>query len=139
MRKNMQRLKRTLRIAVAVLTAAVMVAIPNLQAYQLSHVGSSCSISCCCSCSCDQNSSPASESTTIEGSCCCRVSSPEPDAEIPFEAQPRPVSKSDTFAEPTCAASDNLLADTVSDQIFKIDIPLTHGPPLYVLNSSYLI
>jgi hypothetical protein len=60
-------------------------------------------------------------------------------AEIPFEAQPRPISNPDTFADITCAVFDNLLTDTVSDQTFRIDIPLAHGPPLYILNSSYLL
>jgi hypothetical protein len=60
-------------------------------------------------------------------------------AEVPFEAQPRPISNPDTFADITCAVFDNLLTDTVSDQTFRIDIPLAPGPPLYILNSSYLI
>ena len=135
---NMQRLKKILRTALAVLTALTLAATPCLQAYQLSCDRSSCSPSCC-SCSCSQNSVPDSESIAVEGSCCCQVSNSEPIAEIPFEAQPRPISNPDTFADITCAVSDNLLTDTVSDQTFRIDIPLVPGPPLYILNSSYLI
>ena len=136
---NMQRLKKILRTALVVLTALTLAAAPCLQAYQLSHVGSSCSISCCCGCSHGQNSSFDSESIAVEGSCCCQVSSPEPIAEIPFEAQPRSISNPDTFADITCAVSDNLLTDTVSYLTFRIDIPLATSPPLYILNSSYLI
>ena len=135
---NMQRLKKILRTALAVLTALTLAATPCLQAYQLGCDRSSCSTSCC-SCSCSQSSVPDSETITIEGVCCCQISNPEPMAEVPFEAQPRPISNPDTFADITCAVSDNLLTDIVSDQTFRIDIPLAPGPPLYILNSSYLI
>ena len=136
---NMQRLKKILRTALVVLTALTLAAAPCLQAYQLGHVSSDCSNSCCCDCSCGQTCVLSREGTTIEGVCCCQISNPEPVAEIPFEAQPRPVAYPDTFAEVTCAVLDNLLTDTVSDQTFRIDIPLAPGPPLYILNSSYLI
>ncbi len=135
---NMQRMKKILRTALAVLTALTLAATPCLQAYQLSCDRSNCPTSYC-SCRCSQNSVPDSESIAIEGSCCCQISNPEPMAEIPFEAQPRPVAYPDTFADITCAVLDNLLTDTVSDQTFRIDIPLVPGPPLYILNSSYLI
>lgn len=135
---NMQRLKKILRTALAVLTALTLAATPCLQAYQLSCDRSNCSTSYC-GCRCSQNSVPDSESIAIEGSCCCQISNPEPIAEIPFEAQPRPISNPDTFAGTTCAVFDNLLTVTVSDQTFRIDIPLAPGPPLYILNSSYLI
>jgi hypothetical protein len=136
---SMLKLKKTIRTALTVLTVLTLGAAPCLQAYQLSNVDSSCSISCCCGCGHSQSGSLDSESITREDSCCCQVSNPEPITEIHLEAQPRPISNPDTFADITCAVSDNLLSDIVYDQTFRIDIPLAPGPPLYVLNSSYLI
>jgi hypothetical protein len=135
---NMQRLKKILRTALVVLTALTFAAAPCLQTYQLSCDGGVCSASCC-SCSCGQSSVPDGEKLTVVGVCCCQVSDPEPAAEAPFEAQPRPISNPDAFAGIICVVSANLLTDTVSNQTFRIDIPLAPGPPLYILDSSYLI
>jgi len=134
---NMKWLKSTLRISLAVLTALVLVATPCLQARQLNHNSSNCSMSCCSGCS--QNHFSSSETTMIEGSCCCRVSSPEPVTEIPFEAQPRPVYNLDILSKVTCVASDYPVTEAAFSEAFKIDIPSAQSRPLYLLNSTYLI
>ncbi len=134
----MKTLERTLKTALALFTAVTLATSPSLQAYQLGQSGATCSYSGCC-CSCAQSNNRHGEAISIDGVCCCRVSNPDSEVEIPFEAQSRQVSSPDPSAQATCAVSDNRLTEIVCDRPSKIDVPLVHGPPLYVLKSSYLI
>lgn len=133
---NMRKYRDIFKAVAIVLTALTLAAAPCLQAYQLSQTGSSCSRSCNC-----DVSSPSDQAVeaAVGGACCCRVSSPEPAVEVPLEAQSRPAANPDTFAEATSTVPGNIVSVAVSRQTFTVGLPLTHGPPLYVLNSSYLI
>ena len=136
---NVQRLKTTSRTALTMVAVLVLAATPCLQALQLGQGDHSCGMAGCGGSRCNEDSALTGATAAIEGSCCCSVSDPEPVVHVAFEAQPRPASSSDALGEVACVTSDILMTATVPDQAPETDIPSAHGPPLYILNSSYLI
>jgi len=133
----MRELGRILKTALAGVMVLALATAPALQAYQLGQVANCCSMSCCSGYG--QNAVPTSEAGIIETCCCCHFSNREPATEIPLETQQRVESRPDTLAGVTGTSLDHQVAIAVFDENIKIGLPLAHGPPLYLLNSTYLI
>jgi len=136
---NMKRIVRISRLVLVLVTALVLATAPGVQAYQLSRPAGECSSGCACGCSCGADNPADDKQTSIDSSCGCRISDPDAAEEIPFEAQPRSLSTDESQADLLFAASDIEVIGNVSDKTVDIELPDVHAPPLYLLNSLYLI
>ena len=135
---NMYQFSNRLKLTSVVIIALFLAAAPGLQAFHLSRMSYDCSRSCCSGICCDQSKAPA-DALSLKSSCCCRVSAPEAEAEVPYEAQLRPITNPDTYAEVTSATSLETVVEIVFSPTDRTSQPSAHGPPLYLLNASLLI
>jgi len=135
----MYRLKNILRLISVLAIVLIVGTAPYLQAYQSNYLDDDCSKSRCCGCSHEQGEVPLNEAVSVESSCCCSVSAPVTETEAPLEPQLLPTTSPDTFATETSATSHITVVETEPYQAAQINEPSAHGPPLYVLNASYLI
>lgn len=136
----MNSLDRIFRLTGSVLIGLILVADPYLQAIQLAESCMAVETSCGCACSTPESVPVFPYGHNLaQGSCGCTVASTEPIAEIPLDVQPRSVFNSDVTGENVA-----VVLPLVEPDLQFADHPGTaiapgHGPPLYLLHSTYLI
>ncbi|MBU8934848.1 MAG: hypothetical protein KOO62_12735 [candidate division Zixibacteria bacterium] len=135
----MNRLKNKLRLIVALTTILMVAATPILQAHQSDDHCNTGYESCGCGCSCGQVEAPLSKADMLEDVCCCNVSTPAPTTPPPLDAQLRPTINPDIFITVMSVTSQITVVEIQLYQAARTGQRLAHGPPLYVLNASYLI
>ncbi len=135
----MYRLKNRLRLISVLIATLTFLVAPCLQAYQSNCASDDPPESCCGGCSCGPAEAPFSEAPLVDSSCCCSVSAPATRTEVPLEAQLGSTAKSVTFAVVASAVAHITVVETERYQTARINQQSAHGPPLYVLNASYLI
>ena len=135
----MKRFKKISKTSLILLVVFVLGSMPTLQAFQLEQT---CTTekqkSCSCCCSMDE-SNLYFDLESLNETCCCAMTNQEPATDAPYVAQIIPSAKSDQIinnnseniqVEQTCEIKTNLINDL---------LPQIHAPPLYLINSSFLI
>ena len=133
----MARIPKILHSAMSVLTLLVLLAVPYARTAQYpSNPGGQSFCNCCCSC-CGEKT--AEKAVDIGGKCGCDISKPEPLADLPpATVNPNPdQSRSDVVFETVDISFDGCSphARPVMPEVSSDGT----GPPLYLVNSSFLI
>jgi len=136
---NMNRLKHIFRLITIIATVLIVGAAPYLQAGQSNDLGNDCTKACCCGCSHGPYDIPLEETDAVDNSCCCSVSAPVTETEAPLAPQLLPKTNPDSFAPVMSSAALITVAEIRPHQTARYSQPLAHGPPLYVLNASFII
>ncbi len=121
------------------LIAFVLVITPVLQGNQASN-NSRESCECCnCCCGCGEQETENVQAANDNAGCGCQMTDSESPFEVPLEGQVQTVNHdaaADLSAQ-TCAEFGPLTAE--SSHLLSYNRINDHGPPLYKINSSYLI
>jgi hypothetical protein len=121
------------------LIAFVLVITPVLQGNQIARnteESHDCH-SCCCGCADRETESAQPEPE--DNNCCCHMTESEAPVEIPFEGQVQTVSP-DTAAELSAQSCFELSRSKPEYDHYALNERANeHGPPLYKINSTYLI
>ena len=135
----MNRYKNTLRFILTLVTTLIVAVAPFLQATQLSQMNRVCSESCCCGCNHEQNEVLPDVDLSLNGSCCCKVSSPATETAVPLEAQLLPNANVEA---PVVVVTEPIPVTVIRNKPrwdIASSLQQSHGPPIFILNASFLI
>lgn len=103
-----------------------------------SESGTSCDCCGCC-CACGEVDTEANSSDTEDDGCECQMTDSEVPVDIPFEGQVKTINHDSTAEINIYSNSENGPFEPESNRDSFQDRINEHGPPLYKINSSYLI
>ena len=135
----MKRFKNKSKTSLVLLIVLVLGTMPALQAFQLEQscfMETQSACNCCCSM---EESKVDVNLESLNDRCCCEMSKQKPATEVPYVAQIFTIDQVDQIInnntvniqfEYSCGIKTNLDYDL---------LPQIHAPPLYIINSSFLI
>jgi len=130
---------KTLRKLTAISIALILMLVPVFQNTWLVTGCGEKEISCCCGCESVQEVENFGKTLHLSGSCPCHIDESEQIPEIPYESTDRNSINSDfVFIDKPL---DNIKIK-IKEARFSIDLlekPPALQPPLYILNTSFLI
>ncbi len=138
-RLNMAKLKHRLRFIAVLTTVLMMAAAPILQAHQSFDGCNVAYESCGCGCCCGTGEAASHDASSLNGKCCCSVSSPATETKVPLEAKLRPPTNPDVLSTVMPAISPTTVVELDHLKTTRTGQRLAHGPPLYILNASFII
>lgn len=122
-----------------ILIASVLIMTPVLQGNQIAVNADESSECCGCCCGCGESDSERNPGNNGDNGCGCQMTDSEVPVEVPFECHAQTINH-DSAAEITVRSSDeSRLLEPESNHNLSIDRINEHGPPLYKINSAYLI